>query len=96
MMILYGIWLFSALAIYVLGVQAGGRQWLWAIIGLLLGPVGMLAGLIVPLARGRYPKSLAKRWTAIGLCFTFLLLVEAAIQYEGMMSFAYRTAMNMK
>ena len=76
-------WLYSAAGTYLLGRQSGGRPLLWALIGILLGPLGMLAALLVPAAHGYFPNTTATRCTAFGLTFGLLLVSEILVRSEG-------------
>ena len=76
-------WLYSAVGTYFLGRQSGGRPLLWGFIGVLLGPLGMLAALLVPAARGYFPNTTVTRFTAFGITFGLLVVSEILVRSEG-------------
>ena len=76
-------WLYSAVGTYVLGTQVGGRRLAWGITGLLLGPVGMLAALVIPAIQGRIPQTTRTRWTALGFTFGLLVISEVFVRSDG-------------
>jgi hypothetical protein len=76
-------WLYGAMGTYVLGTQIRGRQLIWGITGLLLGPVGMLAALVIPAIQGRIPQTTRTRWTALGLTFGLLVISEVFVRSDG-------------
>ena len=76
-------WLYSAVGTYFLGRQSGGRPLVWAATGLLLGPLGMLAALLVPAARGYFPNTTSTRCTTFGLTFGLLLVSEILVRSDG-------------
>jgi len=52
-------WLYSAVGTFLLGRQSGGRPLVWGSTGMLLGPLGMLAALLIP---ARSMDILESRW----------------------------------
>lgn len=84
-------WVYGALGTYVLGTQTGGRPFVWGLVGVLTGPVGMIAALIVPACQGRTPKTAWSRCVAIGLTFGQFVFSEAILQYVGFGSITAHT-----
>ena len=76
-------WIYSAAGTYVLGKQSGGRPLLWALLGVLLGPLGMLAALLIPATRGYFPNTTSTRCTAFGLTFGLLVISEVMVRSDG-------------
>ena len=76
-------WIYGAVGTYVLGKQMRGRRLTWSITGLLLGPAGMVAALIIPAAQGRVPQTTRTRWTAFGLTIGLLVVSEVMVRSEG-------------
>lgn len=76
-------WLYGAAGTYVLGTQRGGHPLIWGITGILLGPVGMVAALIIPAVHGRIPQTTRMRWTAFGLTFGLLVISEVLVRSDG-------------
>ena len=77
-----GIWLYCAVGTYILGTQVGGRHLVWGITGLFLGPIGMLAALVIPAFLGRTPQTARARCTAFGFTFGFFVISEAAVRSQ--------------
>jgi hypothetical protein len=76
-------WFYCAVGTCLLGRQSGGRPMVWGLIGLLLGPLGMLAALLVPAARGYFPNTTSARCTAFGITFGLLVVSEIFVRFEG-------------
>ena len=76
-------WLYSAAGTYLLGRQSGGRPLLWGVLGILLGPLGMLAALLIPATRGYFPNTISTRCTTFGLTLGLLLVSEFLVRAEG-------------
>ena len=76
-------WLYSAVGTCLLGRQSGGRTLLWGWIGILLGPLGMLAALVIPAAQGYFPNTAGARCTAFGLTFGLLVVSEIFVRSDG-------------
>jgi len=76
-------WLYGAVGTYVLGTQVGGRPLTWGITGLLLGPVGMVAALLIPALQGRTPKTTRSRCIAFGLTLGLLVVSEVMVRSDG-------------
>lgn len=91
--ILMGIvlWVFSAIGTFVLGTQVGGGPLTWGIAGVLLGPVGMLAALIVPAFQGRVPKTTRSRVFAFVFTFGTLAWSELMLRSVGIGSIVAHT-----
>ena len=49
-------WLYGAVGTYALGTQVGGKTRTWLLVGIFLGPIGMLAALLIPTFQGRTPQ----------------------------------------
>ncbi len=80
-------WLYGSLGTYFLGTQVGGRPLIWGMTGLLFGPLGMLAAMIIPAFQGRTPNTARTRWTAFSLTLGLLLVSEVMVRSEGGQSF---------
>ena len=76
-------WLYGVLGTYFLGTQAGGRPLVWLATGLLLGPAGMLAAIVIPAFRGLTPQTMRRRWTASGFTFGLLVISEVLVRSDG-------------
>ena len=76
-------WLYGVLGTYFLGTQAGGRQRIWGVTGLILGPLGMVAALVVPALLGRLPQTSRARWTTFGFTFGLLAISEVIVRSDG-------------
>jgi len=48
--------------------------------GILLGPLGMLAALIIPAFQGRIPQTARARVAAFGITFGFLVISEVLVR----------------
>ena len=75
-------WCYGALGTYFLGTQTGGRQRTWGVTGILLGPLGMLAALIIPAFQGRIPQTARARVAAFGITFGFLVISEVLVRSQ--------------
>ena len=76
-------WLYSAVGTCLLGRQSGGRPLVWGLIGILLGPLGILAALLIPAARGYFPHTTSSRCTAFGITFGLLVISEIMVRSDG-------------
>jgi hypothetical protein len=76
-------WVYGAVGTYVLGTQTGGRAFTWGLVGVLTGPVGMIAALIIPGFQGRIPKTTRTRFITFGFTFGLLVLSEVILKIVG-------------
>jgi len=76
-------WLYGVLGTYFLGTQAGGRPLPWLATGLLLGPAGMLAAIMIPAFQGVAPHTMRRRWTASAFTFGLLVISEVLVRSDG-------------
>ncbi len=76
-------WLYGVVGTYFLGTQVGGRPLAWLTTGLLLGPVGMLAAIVIPALRGSTPQTARRRWTALAFTFGLLVISEVMVRSDG-------------
>jgi hypothetical protein len=73
-------WLYGAVGTYALGTQVEGSRRTWLLVGIFLGPIGMLAALLIPAFQGRTPKTSRTRCTAFGLSFGLLVFSEVMLR----------------
>ncbi|OAP39919.1 hypothetical protein AU381_10265 [Sinorhizobium glycinis] len=54
-------WIFCAIATAVVAAVRGGHSLLWLLIGCVLGPIGLLAAILMPSLKSREPVIAAER-----------------------------------
>ncbi len=54
-------WIFCAIATAVVAAVRGGHSLLWLLIGCVLGPIGLLAAILMPSLKSKEPIAAAER-----------------------------------